>query len=44
MAIEKTFILVKPDGVKKKLVGNIMARFEAKALNNVDLKMKVAPK
>ena len=44
MAIEKTFILVKPDGVKKNLVGNILARFEAKGLKIVALKMIVAPK
>ena len=43
MAIEKTFILVKPDGVKKNLVGNILARFEAKGLKIVALKMIVAP-
>ena len=42
MAIEKTFILVKPDGVKKNLVGNILARFEAKGLNILALKMIVA--
>ena len=35
MAIEKTFILVKPDGVKKNLVGNILARFEAKDRKSV---------
>ena len=44
MAIEKTFILVKPDGVKKNLVGNILARFEAKGLKIVALKMIVAAK
>ena len=44
MAIEKTFILVKPDGVKKNLVGNILARFEAKGLKIVALKMIVASK
>ena len=44
MAIEKTFILVKPDAVKKNLVRNILARFEAKGLKIVALKMIVAPK
>ena len=44
MAIEKTFILVKPDGVKKNLIGNILSRFEAKGLKIVALKMIVAPK
>ena len=28
MAIEQTLVLVKPDGVKKYLNGDIMARFE----------------
>ncbi|MUT68043.1 nucleoside-diphosphate kinase [Paenibacillus sp. NEAU-GSW1] len=28
--MERTFVLVKPDGVKRGLVGNIVARFESK--------------
>ena len=44
MAIERTFILVKPDGVKKNLIGNILSRFEAKGLKIVALKMIVASK
>jgi len=43
MAIERTLILVKPDGFKRKLVGEIIARFENKGLNIVGLKaMKMA--
>ncbi len=30
MAIEKTFLMVKPDGVKRQLVGEIVDRFERK--------------
>lgn len=44
MAIERTFILVKPDGVKKNLIGNILGRFEAKGLKIVALKLINAPK
>ena len=32
MAIESTFIMVKPDGVARGLVGEIIARFERKGL------------
>jgi nucleoside-diphosphate kinase len=30
MAIEHTFVMVKPDGVKRGLVGEVLARFERK--------------
>ncbi|MEG0260259.1 MAG: nucleoside-diphosphate kinase, partial [Lysinibacillus sp.] len=30
MAIEKTFLMVKPDGVQRQLVGDIVDRFERK--------------
>ncbi|HWI47543.1 MAG TPA: nucleoside-diphosphate kinase [Rummeliibacillus sp.] len=30
MAIQKTFLMVKPDGVKRQLVGDIVDRFERK--------------
>jgi nucleoside-diphosphate kinase len=32
MAIENTFVMVKPDGVSRGLVGEIVARFERKGL------------
>jgi nucleoside-diphosphate kinase len=32
MAIEQTFVMIKPDGVARGLVGQIVARFEAKGL------------
>ena len=39
MAGERTFTLVKPDGVKRGLVGEIVGRFERKGLKIVALKM-----
>ena len=32
MAVERTFIMVKPDGVERGLVGEVIARFERKGL------------
>ncbi len=32
MAIESTFVMVKPDGVQRGLVGEIISRFESKGL------------
>ncbi len=44
MALERTLILVKPDGVQRKLVGEIIARFERKGLRVAALKMmRVTP-
>lgn len=39
--METTLVLVKPDGVQRGLVGSILARFEAKGLQVVGLKMLV---
>ena len=39
MATERTLVLVKPDGVRRKLVGEIIARFERKTLDVVALNM-----
>ena len=36
---ERTFIMVKPDGVQRGLVGDIMSRFEKKGFKLVGLKM-----
>jgi nucleoside-diphosphate kinase len=36
---ERTLVLVKPDGVKRRLVGEVLRRFEAKGLKLVGLKM-----
>lgn len=37
--MEKTLILIKPDGVKRRLAGKIISRFEEKGLKVVGLKM-----
>jgi nucleoside-diphosphate kinase len=37
--MERTFVMVKPDGVKRGLVGQIIARFERAGLKLVGLKM-----
>jgi nucleoside-diphosphate kinase len=39
MAIERTFAMVKPDGVRRGLVGNIISRLENKGFRIVQLKM-----
>jgi nucleoside-diphosphate kinase len=42
--VERTLVLVKPDGVRRGLVGAIVARFEAKGLKIVAAKtLRVAP-
>lgn len=39
MAIEQTLILVKPDGVARGLIGEIVGRFESKGLRIAAMKM-----
>ena len=39
MTIERTLILIKPDGVQRQLVGRILARFEDRGLKVVGLKL-----
>ncbi len=39
MEIEKTLILVKPDGVQRGLIGEIISRYERKGLKIVGLKL-----
>ncbi len=39
MAIERTFVMVKPDGVARGLVGEIVSRFERKGLTLEDVRM-----
>ena len=39
MSVEHTFVMVKPDGVQRGLVGNIIARFEQKGLVLENLRM-----
>jgi nucleoside-diphosphate kinase len=38
MAVEKTLIVVKPDGFKRQLIGRILARFEQKGFQIKNLK------
>ncbi len=37
--MERTFILLKPDCVQRRLMGDVIARFESKGLNFVAMKM-----
>lgn len=36
---EKTFVMLKPDAVKRKLIGRIIQRFEDKGLEIIEMKM-----
>jgi nucleoside-diphosphate kinase len=38
MAVERTYIMVKPDGVERRLVGEIIRRFETRGLKLVGIK------
>ena len=42
-AIEKTLVLVKPDGVKKHICGEVISRFERKGLEVEAIKMIQVP-
>lgn len=37
--VEKTFVMIKPDGVRRNLVGECIRRFEARGLKLVELKL-----
>jgi len=37
--MERTFVMIKPDGVRRRLVGEIIRRFEARGFNIVALKL-----
>ncbi|MFV1970736.1 MAG: nucleoside-diphosphate kinase [Acidimicrobiia bacterium] len=39
MAVENTFVMVKPDGVARGLVGEVISRFEGKGLRLESMKM-----
>jgi len=41
---ERTFVIIKPDGIQRNLVGEIISRFERTGLKLVALKMTVADK
>ena len=42
MSIEKTLILVKPDGVRRQLIGEVISRVEAKGYSVTSLRMMQA--
>jgi nucleoside-diphosphate kinase len=37
--MEKTYVMIKPDGVERKLIGEIIGRIEKKGFNILDVKM-----
>ena len=39
MAVEQTLVLVKPDGVRRRLIGEVIRRLEAKGLSIVAMRM-----
>lgn len=39
MAVERTLSIIKPDGVKKNVIGKILARFEEEGLRPVAMRM-----
>ncbi|GAX09986.1 nucleoside-diphosphate kinase [Fistulifera solaris] len=44
MAMERTYIMIKPDGVQRGIVGNIISRFETKGYKLVAMKTRMATK
>ncbi len=38
--IKETFVMIKPDGVKRKLIGEVIKRFERKEMEIMEMKMK----
>lgn len=44
MALERSFIFLKPDAVQRGLVGTILARFERKGLRLIGMKMMTVPR
>ncbi len=41
MAVEQTFVMIKPDAVRRGLIGQIVARFEAKGLNIKAMRLEI---
>jgi len=39
MAVQRTFVMIKPDGVRKGLIGEIISRFEKRGMKIVAMKM-----
>ena len=44
MAMERTYLMIKPDGVQRGLCGEIVSRFEKKGLKLVAMKLMTIPK
>lgn len=44
MSMERTFVMVKPDGVQRRLMGEILARFERAGLKVVAMKFMEVPR
>jgi nucleoside-diphosphate kinase len=44
MAVERTYIMVKPDGVQRRLTGEIIRRFENRGLKLIGLKLLIPPR
>ncbi|KXI33951.1 nucleoside-diphosphate kinase [Bacillus safensis] len=42
--MDKTFLMIKPDGVERQLIGDIVSRFEKKGLQLVGAKLMSIPK
>jgi nucleoside-diphosphate kinase len=42
--LESTLVLIKPDGVERKLIGEIISRFEKKGFKIIDMKMMTMSK
>lgn len=42
--IQKSFVMIKPDGVQRELVGDIISRFEKKGVKIVGMKLMVIPR
>ncbi|MCK9323111.1 MAG: nucleoside-diphosphate kinase [Candidatus Methanomethylophilaceae archaeon] len=44
MAMERTYLMIKPDGVQRGLCGEIVSRFEKKGLKLIAMKLTAIPK
>lgn len=44
MALERSYIMIKPDGIQRGIVGNIVSRFETKGYKLAAMKTKMATK
>jgi len=42
--MERTFVMVKPDGVRRKLIGEVISRIEVRDFRIVAMKMLTAPR